>query len=228
MDNKKILLLPWITDIDAFSNTFEESIKTYDLIFGHLSAIGFNMGGGIASKGINPKLLLAKASKTYLGHFHCRSKKTIANKSIQYIGSPYELTKIDENDKKGALILDLETLEDIYINNTVSIKYKTFIYPTIPSENEVFNNKITIFIQEKENLDGIKVDKYVKELEKFKPIDIKIELIKNSDNIIDLKQELPNITIEELFKNYLKNSNYDNKDKLYELLINEYKSIKSN
>lgn len=45
INNKKILLLPWITNIPEFINEFEDSIETYDVILGHLSIIGFDMGG---------------------------------------------------------------------------------------------------------------------------------------------------------------------------------------
>ena len=230
IENKKILLVPWVIDINSFSNELEESIDKYDIIFGHLSTIGFNMGGGIASDGINPKLFLSKAKKTFLGHFHSRSKKTIAGNTIQYIGAPYELTKIDENEPKGAMILDLNTLNYFFINNTVSIKHKTFIYPQIPLEEEVYNNKITVFMTSEENLDGNKVDKYIKNIEEYKPAyDIKIELFQNKIEIKNFS-EISNITIDKMFKQYLDSSEEykNNKEELYNLLIKEYNKIKNN
>jgi hypothetical protein len=141
-------------------------------------------------------------------------------------GAPYELTNIDANSDRGATILDLDSLEYFFINNNVSIKHKTIIYPEIPDEKEIFNNKITVFMTVEENLDGNKVDKYIKQLEKFKPAyEIQIELFNNNAEIVELSKT-PNIAIHEMFKQFLDaNDEYINKTELYDLLINEYNNI---
>lgn len=141
-------------------------------------------------------------------------------------GAPYELTAIDANSDRGATILDLNSLEYFFINNSVSIKHKTIIYPEIPNKNEIYNNKITIYMTVEENLDGNKVDKYIKEIENFNPAyEIQIELFHNDTEILELTKT-PNIAIHEMFKQFLDaNDEYTNKTELYDLLIKEYNNI---
>ena len=110
LDGHNILMLPWITDYSKF----EEIVPGHhEYCFCHADIIGFNMGGRLSDSGLMASTLLDHIDHVYSGHYHNGyTRKYEKNKSITYLGSPYQLTRIDRGDTKGYHILDLDTNED--------------------------------------------------------------------------------------------------------------------
>jgi hypothetical protein len=122
LNGKKILMVPWLIKDTQYYNDFfniVNSNKKYDLCFGHFAINTFEqVPNMVESKGF-PIETFKNFTQVYSGHFHIRNK--IEN--IQYLGSPYEITWNDFGNPKGMTILDLDTMEQEFVENKISPKH---------------------------------------------------------------------------------------------------------
>lgn len=115
-DSVKVLFVPWINKNNRGVMLSAIQNSDADICFGHFELTGFPMYRGIPSlKGDDPHLF-KKFKKVFSGHYHTRS----TNMNIEYVGSPYHLNWSDYKDgtNRGWMILDTETLETEFIQNT--------------------------------------------------------------------------------------------------------------
>lgn len=135
-----ILLLPWITS-DNETESFEMIEKTTaQICFGHLELIGFEMDKGNISNVGYESDMFKKFDVVLSGHYHMKSAKD----NIHYLGSPYEMSWIDYNTKKGFHIFDFEKRKLTFIKNPYTIYNKIVYNDTEISSLEEFeknNNK---------------------------------------------------------------------------------------
>ena len=82
-----------------------------------------------ADHGLKPDLFYKKFKLTISGHFHTRSEKELNGNKIVYIGNPFHFTRNDIFDERGYSILNTETLELEFIENTESIRFVKYMYP---------------------------------------------------------------------------------------------------
>jgi len=112
-DGLDIALLPWVN-----KENYDESvefIKTANapILIGHLELDGYQVMRGINYQGgMDPKLF-NRYEKVLSGHFHCRQEKD----NIYYLGTQYQITFSDLNEKKGFHVLDTDTREVEFIEN---------------------------------------------------------------------------------------------------------------
>lgn len=100
--------------------------------------------------------------KVFLGHYHGEQK---LNDRIEYVGSPLQLSFHEAHQKKHIVILDTETLETKYIENTFSPKH--LIIPA----NEVHKHDLSknfVIIQ-------------VEQINSTEIVDMRREILKSSD-----------------------------------------------
>jgi DNA repair exonuclease SbcCD nuclease subunit len=118
LNNKKFVFCPWGTPI--------EQIPLCDIIVGHFEILNFKMNGHkVCDHGLESETLLDKAKLIITGHFHCRDhRKYTNNKSIIYLGSPYELDFGDREQTKGFTILDTDNLNLELVENHITPKHK--------------------------------------------------------------------------------------------------------
>jgi DNA repair exonuclease SbcCD nuclease subunit len=116
--NKKITFCPWGVEL--------EQIPKSDIIFGHFEIVNFKMNTHkVCDHGFETESLLDKGDIIITGHFHIRDHRKYTNdKSILYLGSPYELDFGDRDQTKGVTILDINTLETELIVNQITPKHK--------------------------------------------------------------------------------------------------------
>lgn len=116
---KKILFIPWIEDLKKQ----KEVISNYDVdyVFGHLQISGCitNVKGSVMSGDEMSQAKDFKKAQVYAGHIHIRQDY----KNIHYVGNPYHKDKGDIDNAKGITILDLDTGESDFIENTYSPQY---------------------------------------------------------------------------------------------------------
>lgn len=143
--DKTITLCPWGTEI--------KQIKKSDVIFGHFEIETFKMNTfKDCEEGLSVKDLLTKSSLVISGHFHFRHQKTYTNGTILYVGNPFQMDFGDCDNIKGYHILDIDTNEYTFYENTVSPHYKKVFLSdlvrvgTIDSHiKSTFNNNIVKF-----------------------------------------------------------------------------------
>jgi len=141
---QKVMMLPWIVDYADFNQVV---LDKYKYAFAHLDIISFDIGGGRLSEGgLTIQDVISKFQHTYTGHYHCRSRREyIDGQTITYIGSPYQITRIDKNQERGYGILDLDTNNFKWYNNSVSMKFNVFTYPIV-DRTKVTGNVVDIHV----------------------------------------------------------------------------------
>lgn len=216
---KKITMVPWVVDIEGFNNWLNSNIHG-DYCFGHFELSGFSLIPGYLAKSENdPCHLLSCFDRIYTGHFHKRERKDFSGKFVEYIGSPYQITRNDINTERGFTILDVETGEEEFIENTQSIKFIRYTYPEKINPEEVRGNvvDVTVMFSDTENDEAFL--KYVAEIESagsvFTPT-VKI-IDENAENQEDIVIE--HKSIETVMKEYIDTLEYEEKETIYLKLL---------
>lgn len=226
IDNKRILVLPWITD---YTTADQLITKKYDYCFCHADIIGFDQGGGrLSENGLKAKTLLDKIQWVYSGHYHNGVKREYeGNQTITYAGAPYQLTRIDRDGIRGYHIIDIPTGVDTLVENTKSIKFTRHVYPNVDT-SLVPNNVVDMDVPYEIADQTKKIADYVAKLEKLKPAyPVNINILPNEDDIDDEFFETDNLNIITLFKNYLEQLETPvDKNELYDSFIELYNTYK--
>lgn len=166
-ENKSFLMIPWIFPIqkDEVSNIIRTS--TADVCCGHFEMAGVvYQGSAVSRKGIDTDLF-SHFPHVFSGHFH--------KKSHYYVGSPYQMTWNDYDDKKRFIVYDTETgeSEDVYISEDTFFKIE---YPRDKESLQLHRYKekiVRILVKSKDNLEDF--DKFIKTIESCCPQDIDIK-----------------------------------------------------
>jgi DNA repair exonuclease SbcCD nuclease subunit len=119
-DGMNVDIVPWLCD-DNSVEIFEKMKKSKaEMCFGHFEIDGFEMDRGNIHHGGIDRKELKKYDCVLSGHFH---HKSFAD-NILYVGTPYEMTWSDYNDPKGFHVLNTETREVEFVQNTYRMFHK--------------------------------------------------------------------------------------------------------
>jgi DNA repair exonuclease SbcCD nuclease subunit len=223
LNNKKIVMVPWITDIEDFNKQFSQ-LHDIDVCLGHFSINGFHFNKiKTSDDGIDIETF-NQCRKVFSGHFHIRSSQITKNNEIVYIGAPYQLTRNDMNENRGFVIVDLNNLQYQHIDNNVSLKYIQVTYLDNVSVNSIKNNIIDVHVPYNESYNENDIDKYVQKIQEFQPAmppNIIIENNLDVNNQIDL-QNYKFGSMVDLMQEYVNSLEIENKEEIYKILINLY------
>lgn len=226
IDNKKILMLPWITD---YTNLSCIPAGKFDYCFCHADIIGFDQGGGILSDhGLKAKTLLDRFDTVYSGHYHTGVHREFeSGKSITYLGAPYQLTRIDRGGLRGYHILDIGTGKRQLIENIISMKFTKHTYPNA-DRSIITGNVVDLDIPHEYSDQHKKIATYVEELEKLKPAyPVNINYIPMADSDEELTFDSSSLNIISLFQKYIEQLDTKvDKTKLYDSFISLYNTYK--
>ena len=234
LGDKKVFLMPWRKDHEAERETLKD-VKPHDYLFCHTDVKGlmFNKFVKII-EGLDYDEI-EKFGKVYSGHIHY--SQTFGKMNM--LGSPYQLTRSDTGNRKGITVLDLESGEETYYENTRSPKFVRIPFEKVlnstPIELEqIFNNNFVDILVDPEM--AVKAPLGLLTEYVTPPLRITFTPITNPDEIIidegfhDLEGK--NFSILDLTKIYLGNCNYEEtkKEKLYravETLLHKVSSDKT-
>lgn len=95
------LWIPWRrSTVDVESALVSHS--EIDVVFGHFDIIGFKLSAKhISTEGVSPTVFPSN-TPVYSGHYHTPQ----IHNNIRYLGSPYQLTLSEAEDKKAFLVVD--------------------------------------------------------------------------------------------------------------------------
>lgn len=118
---KRIVMMPWITEKKEELKQLQKWANCTDYLFCHSDLAGAktNMKTTLMH-GLNIGDFV-HFPKVYSGHIHIRQR--ISN--FLFIGSPYQMDRNDKGNRKGVYILDVETGEEEFIQNTHSPEFRT-------------------------------------------------------------------------------------------------------
>jgi len=119
-NGKSGMLCPW---------GFETIDKDLDYLFGHFNFNGAELCGSIFNGGNYSMADLNKiAPLVFSGHFHIRKEYHTKHGKIITLGNPLEKDWGDYNNTKGFYILDTQTSEYEFIENTFSPKHLKILW----------------------------------------------------------------------------------------------------
>jgi DNA repair exonuclease SbcCD nuclease subunit len=224
--NKNILLVPWITNYEELF----ENIKKYsfDVVLGHFEINGFKYNKNVINQNGLSKDIFSNIKKVFSGHFHIRSNQKISdNSEIIYIGSPFQMTRHDINEERGFTVLDLNTLNYKNINNDVSLKYKQLLYPESFSQKDIEGNIVDVHIKIENSYNEKDLNKYTQLIESYNPASSPNIFIDNDEILVsNLDDNYQISSMVDLIKDYVDSLNIENKDNIYNKLINLYNEMK--
>ena len=139
--NSNMILLPWGLQADE-EKEFLESTSS-DILFVHTDIKGARFNSKVRVEHGNGTDSYRRHKKVYGGHIHYRQS---VSDFITLIGSPYQMTRTDIGNRKGVYLLDLETKEEIFIENYYSPEFISANFDSIIDMNReeldlVFLNK---------------------------------------------------------------------------------------
>lgn len=120
-DGKKLVLMPWVEHRDDMIQDIKDNQGDY--LFCHSDLNGCRMHLSSVAHRNNSKIEVEEFSgytRVFSGHIHIRQ----IHKNFEFIGAPYQMDRNDYHDKKGLTILDLETGETKFVENTISPTFK--------------------------------------------------------------------------------------------------------
>lgn len=130
VDGEYFSFIPWICkeNQDEISR-FIKNDKC-DIAFGHLEIAGAKLSKHSIMEHGTDVAMVKKYDKVYSGHFHTRS--TFQN--VQFVGTPYELTRVDANDSKSFAVLDTD---DLSIHEIIDNPFTIYEQITVESSKEL-------------------------------------------------------------------------------------------
>jgi DNA repair exonuclease SbcCD nuclease subunit len=176
-DGVSILMVPWICQDNYVEVMNAIAVSKSQICIGHFEINGFEMHKGtVCTDGIGTEIF-DKFDLVISGHFHTKSK----HGSINYTGTPYEMTWSDYNDPKGFHVLDTRTRELEFIENPYKMFHK-FFYDDVSmnmhdilSKEDFRNYKDTIvkvIIKNKTN--PYMFDMFIEKMQKSEPFDMQV------------------------------------------------------
>lgn len=224
---KVINFIPWGTSLS--------DIPKGDITFGHFEIKFFKMNTfSLCEDGFTPNEILDKAPLTFSGHFHLRDDRKYKNGNIVYVGNPFQMDFNDAESSKGYYILDLETSDYRFVENTTSPKHTNITLSYLLSEKTI-NDRVKGMIAN--CLVKLKIDRRISSddlsflINKFKtlkPIQFNVE--HESDistyDMDDEKVDLSGIDIEQALIEFVDLMDINNKSEIINYTLELYKKSK--
>lgn len=211
-------MIPWInsSNEEHFVNFIKNSKST--IAMGHLEIQGFQVLRGISCESGLNKNIFNKFEYVYSGHFHQKHD----DGHIYYLGTQYDMTFSDVDERKGFHVLDLNTRNLEFVENPYKLFYR--IYYNEDKENIISNDYKNSYIKLiiKKKTDAIKFDKYIQSLYEINPAELSI--IDDTDINIssdEIQIDETNDTISIIYSE-IDNMDISNRNKIKEMINTLY------
>lgn len=221
---KKCSFIPW--------GTSTNDINASDIIFGHFEIESFKMNSHKhCDHGIKTDELLTKTSLVMSGHFHLKDERKYGDKTIIYVGNPFEMDFGDVSSSKGYYILDLSNLKYEFFLNNNSPKHKKILLSELGAllekkniKEEITNNIVKIIIDKKINSDNI--DTLIQKITTYKPFTLSVDysLFDNSISINeDAQVDISGVDINKAIDEFINILDIDKKPEISRYCLDLYK-----
>jgi len=177
--NKELGIVPWGVEL--------KHIPECDILFGHFEIETFKMNAHkICDHGIKTSELLKKATLIISGHFHLREERKYDNKTILYLGNPFQMDFGDVDSTKGFYILDIPNTRYTFFENNFSPTHKkVYLSQVTDSNNKLFENvendvknNLTRLVVDK-NISNDEIDIILSKLNMYKPLNLTVDYTAN-------------------------------------------------
>jgi predicted phosphodiesterase len=199
-DGMKIALIPWITNDNEDLCLSHIETTSASILAGHFEINGFEVVTNIRHSTGKDPACFDKFDKVLSGHFHIRQSKG----NIYYLGSQYQTSFGDVGTKKGFTVLDTETRELEFIENSRKV-FHVIKYDDIngmekmnPTDLKSGHIKVVVINKKKPKL----FDSFIDILNSCEPQELtiieEIESSADSDSEIDMTQDTISIISKEV------------------------------
>ena len=197
---KSLLFVPW-------NNALPEG--KFDYILGHFEIQSFKMNNfKVCDKGLQVMDLLDKTNTVFSGHFHRRDSKNYSNGAIHYVGNTFSMDFSDVDNIKGYHILNVETGDLEFFENSVSPRYKKVLLSRIKSlkEVDITGNFVKLIVDL--SATDKQLDKFKTYLYKFSPLQLYVEHNTTSITIGDV-ESIDSINVIEMMETFIDQLNLE-------------------
>lgn len=214
------LLVPWLEEKnrEEFNRILAPDSSVPRFALGHLEMEGFGIPDIKEEELIKIPVLLSKFERTFSGHYHTPGLKESNGRKVCYLGAPYQLTRADKGEARGAYIFDTETLKLEFIENKVSAKFIEVRYPNVPDAETIKGNMVDIIVKP-EDIDDGGMDEFLSKVNAMSPFSQPTVKIADDVESERVDVEVENKTMEQVLEEYL--------DKLNEITEEEKTEIKT-
>lgn len=222
--SKKLILIPWVEKRDNLIKEIQNNQGDY--LFCHSDLNGCRMHLSSIAHRNKDKITIEEFSgysRVFSGHIHIRQ----VEQNFEFIGAPYQMDRNDYNDTKGMTILNIETGETEFIENTISPTFKKFkiekdgdllLLDQLDTNKHYVDLEInnSVLIGKRKNR---KILEEALSKKKFTSIDYINDLVKKTNDeeveMKDVEIDLDNLKIDEFDKTiieYTSNQEYNTDD----------------
>jgi len=185
------LWVPWRRNVSDIKEILAQH-RDVDVIFGHFDIVGFKMSASrISTEGVGVSSFPSTVP-VYSGHYHTPQM----HDNIRYLGSPYQLTLAEAEDKKALVLLD----EQFAVKETIPIdigkhQYKWTANDLLERNSELKEGDVVSVVH------STGIDQIVQILkDKGVNVSVKRELKEVTTRIDDTHQMTPTKLLEEYAK----------------------------
>jgi DNA repair exonuclease SbcCD nuclease subunit len=219
-DGKNVFMCPWGVEYSQ--------IEECDVLMGHFEIQSFKMNTyKLCEHGFSSTDLGKKASLIFSGHFHLRDEREYKNHKIIYVGNPFEMDYGDENSTKGYYVMNFNSMEYKFIENTLSPKHKKIKLSEFKeSENiQISNNIVKLIIDEKIEIEYL--DKISTNIKQLKPNALSFDNSIAFTPKIDLDDEcdLSGVDMVKAISDFVDLLDIQDKEAVVKYTVDLYKSI---
>lgn len=221
---KNIVFAPWGTSIN--------DIPDCDILFGHFEVQTFKLNNfKICDHGFQADDIYKKAPLTISGHFHLRSERIINERTILYVGNPYQMDFGDLGDRKGIYFIDLDTGKYEFVENNISPIFQKLILSEISEiklplselSKRVKNNIVKLIIDKKISTQDS--DFLFKQIRALQPSVLDIEHDINFNTVIQNEdgKDFSGVDIEQAITEFINIMEIGSKEPVIEYVLDLYK-----
>lgn len=224
---KTFSFIPWGTKLDDMFDS--------DVTFGHFEINLFKMNTfTLCDFGLDARDLLKRSKLVISGHFHLRDERKYKEGTILYAGNPFQMDFNDAGSSKGYYILDLDSLEYTFFENTVSPKHHNVTLSHLLVEGSINDNVVKLFTN---NLVKLRIDRRISpddtdfllgKLKALNPSQLTVEHEYTSSeyDLEEEKKDLSGIDIEQAIHEFIDLMDINNKSEVLQKTLEIYSKVK--
>ena len=226
-NGKTIGFIPWGTNLSK--------IPKADVIFGHFEISSFKMNThSVCVDGLKSSDLIKKSDLVFTGHFHNRDERHYDDKSIVYVGNPFQMDFSDATLSKGYYTIDLKTSKYEFTENTTSPRHFNILLSELTKQGTLTDaNKEQI----QGNLVKLRMDKRISpehveilitKIKQFSPAQLAIDydFAINEYDLSSERKDFSGIDIEQAIIEFINLMDINNKNDVVKYTIDLYRNAK--
>lgn len=141
--NARIALVPWLTKPERENDIGAIVAIKPNVVMGHFEFAGFSFNRLYPARHGDDATafssVLEGVKDVFSGHYHTQSEQTIGGVAFQYLGAPFQYTRIDAGEEKGWWVYDTDQLTKEFVPSKGITQFLTINYPFEGTDAELLS-----------------------------------------------------------------------------------------